>query len=88
MKDRERGVQSGDSLTVTVRGAAARDDRAVRSLLARAIRVVRLMLGAPDYERYLDHARRRGCGHVPLSRSEFEREALNDRYTRPGSRCC
>ena len=51
-------------------------------------RILRLVLGAPDYERYVAHVRdsHPGCG--PLSRAEFERERLEARYARPGSRCC
>jgi uncharacterized short protein YbdD (DUF466 family) len=51
-------------------------------------RALRLMLGAPDYERYLDHVRVAHPGCDPMSQSQFERERLEARYTRPGSRCC
>ncbi|HEX6574044.1 MAG TPA: YbdD/YjiX family protein [Gemmatimonadaceae bacterium] len=51
-------------------------------------RALRLMLGAPDYERYLEHVHAAHPGCTPMSQSEFWRERLDARYTRPGSRCC
>ena len=56
--------------------------------LRSALRVVRTIIGAPDYERYVQHMR----DHHPecdlLSRDEFMRQRLENRYSRPGSRCC
>lgn len=49
---------------------------------------LRALLGAPDYDRYLVHLRERHPGEAPLSRDEFVRRRLEDRYARPGSRCC
>ncbi|MFL5606410.1 MAG: CstA-like transporter-associated (seleno)protein [Gemmatimonadaceae bacterium] len=57
-------------------------------LLARVARVVRRVIGAPDYERYLAHVRRAHVDATPLTREQFAREALARRYDRPGSRCC
>ena len=54
----------------------------------RAACVLRRVIGAPDYERYLAHVTHRHPGAVPLSREEFSRDALARRYDRPGSRCC
>ena len=54
----------------------------------RAASVLRVVIGAPDYERYLAHVARRHPGTTPLSREEFARDALARRYDRPGSRCC
>ena len=54
----------------------------------RAARVLRTVLGAPDYERYLAHARRHHPERTPLTREAFVRERLEARYSRPGSRCC
>lgn len=58
--------------------------------VASALRVLRTVLGAPDYDRYVAHCRARGAGRdVPvLDRAAFERERLAARYDRPGSRCC
>ena len=58
------------------------------AFLARAGRVVRTIVGAPDYERYLRHVRERHPGTLPLPRDEFARRRLAERYERPGSRCC
>ena len=54
----------------------------------RAAWVLRRVIGAPDYERYLAHVARCHPGAIPLSREEFARDALARRYDRPGSRCC
>jgi uncharacterized short protein YbdD (DUF466 family) len=62
--------------------------RAVVDFVHRAAAVLRIVIGAPDYERYLTHVAQRHPGSVPLSRDEFARDALARRYDRPGSRCC
>ena len=62
--------------------------RVVRAALGRAARIVRFVAGAPDYERYVAHVRARHPDTVPLTRAEFERQRLADRYDRPGARCC
>lgn len=46
------------------------------------------MIGVPDYERYLAHVATQHPGETPLSRDEFAKRRLEDRYARPGSRCC
>jgi uncharacterized short protein YbdD (DUF466 family) len=56
--------------------------------LAGAAAALRRVLGAPDYERYLEHARRRHPEVTPLSKEAYLRDALARRYDRPGSRCC
>ena len=50
--------------------------------------VTRRVIGAPDYERYLAHMRQRHPGTEPMSREEFNRRRLEEKYSRPGSRCC
>ena len=62
--------------------------RRVADLLARAAWVVRRVIGAPDYDRYLAHLREAHRGATPLTREQFAREALARRYDQPGSRCC
>jgi uncharacterized short protein YbdD (DUF466 family) len=62
--------------------------RAVVDFVHRAAAVLRIVIGAPDYERYLAHVTERHPGSVALSRDEFARDALARRYDRPGSRCC
>jgi uncharacterized short protein YbdD (DUF466 family) len=56
--------------------------------LRRAGATLRRIVGAPDYEAYLEHVARRHPGAVPLSREAYARDALARRYDRPGSRCC
>ena len=56
--------------------------------VAELLRAVRQVLGAPDYERYLEHARRAHPGEEPLSEDEFCRRRMEDRYSRIGNRCC
>ena len=60
----------------------------LRSRLAHAGSLIRRIIGAPDYERYLAHVATRHAGTTPLSREAFARDALARRYDRPGSRCC
>ncbi len=54
----------------------------------RVARVVRTIIGAPDYERYLDHFRECHAGETPMSRDEFVRSRMEARYNQPGNRCC
>lgn len=64
---------------------------AFRPLLARLAdlgSLLRRIIGAPDYERYLAHVAARHPDTTPLSRDAFARDALARRYDRPGSRCC
>lgn len=56
--------------------------------LRHAIRILHRIIGAPDYEGYVAHATRCHPDRPPLSRDEFVRQRLEDRYSRPGSRCC
>ncbi|MEP6764213.1 MAG: YbdD/YjiX family protein [Gemmatimonadaceae bacterium] len=57
-------------------------------LIHRIAAVIRRIMGAPDYERYVAHM----TAHHPecevLNKDAFVRERMNDRYSRPGSRCC
>jgi uncharacterized short protein YbdD (DUF466 family) len=57
-------------------------------LLDRAVTVLRRIVGVPDYERYLAHMRDRHPQETPVSLREFERQCQEDRYNRPGTRCC
>lgn len=58
------------------------------ALVSQTIAVIRRIIGAPDYDRYLAHMRERHPADIPLSRADFERRCQEDRYNRPGSRCC
>jgi uncharacterized short protein YbdD (DUF466 family) len=52
------------------------------------LRALRFVIGAPDYERYLEHLRAHHPEKRPLTREEFVDQRMNDRYSRPGARCC
>jgi uncharacterized short protein YbdD (DUF466 family) len=60
----------------------------VRRRLQAIARVTRAIIGAPDYERYVAHNMPAHPGKCLLTRAEFEQSRLQDRYARPGSRCC
>lgn len=49
---------------------------------------MRAIIGVPNYERYLEHMRRRHPAETPLRLEEFERARLTDKYLRPGAKCC
>ena len=66
--------------TATTESLAAR--------LRAAARVLRTIVGAPDYEAYLAHMRATHPACTPLGPDEFARQRLESRYSRPGSRCC
>jgi uncharacterized short protein YbdD (DUF466 family) len=67
------------------RGAGA---GGIRAWLRRAASVVRTVVGAPDYERYVTHMRDHHPGCEPISLDEFMRQRLESRYSKPGARCC
>ena len=56
--------------------------------LQRVLRVIRSIIGAPDYESYVAHMESHHPGCAVMSRDEFMRQRLESRYSRPGSRCC
>jgi uncharacterized short protein YbdD (DUF466 family) len=62
------------------------------NVLARRLRVAagvtRVVLGVPDYERYLAHAQAAHPNEPPLTSEEFARERMTQRYSKLGSRCC
>ncbi|MEO7455373.1 MAG: YbdD/YjiX family protein [Gemmatimonadaceae bacterium] len=64
-----------------------RETEAAR-LVERIARVIRRVIGVPDYELYLRHARRCHPADAPMSPEAFAADALARRYERPGSRCC
>ncbi|HKG94759.1 MAG TPA: YbdD/YjiX family protein [Gemmatimonadaceae bacterium] len=63
---------------------ALRASRAMRTLA----RILRAVAGVPDYDCYVAHMRARHPGCALLSEDEFVRRRLDERYARPGSRCC
>ena len=77
----------GPGSALGARRSAANDGRR-ESVGGRVVRVIRTIIGAPDYERYVEHRERAHPGEEILSRDEFERERQAARYERPGARCC
>ena len=67
---------------------ATRVIRFTRLRLDRVAGVVRRIIGVPDYDRYVAHARRCHPDQPLMSRDEFMRQRMVERYSRPGSRCC
>jgi uncharacterized short protein YbdD (DUF466 family) len=61
---------------------------ALGSKVRRALRVLRTIIGAPDYERYVAHMRVQHPECDVVSRDEFMKQRLESRYSKPGSRCC
>ena len=62
--------------------------RDLPAALKRVGDIVRRLVGVPDYDRYVAHVRECHPGQPPMSRDEFERSRLEDKYSRPGQRCC
>jgi uncharacterized short protein YbdD (DUF466 family) len=62
--------------------------RPLRERVRRVLRVVRTMIGEPDYDRYVAHMRQHHPGCEMASRDEFMRQRMESRYSRPGTRCC
>jgi len=60
----------------------------VRDAVRRAGAIVRRIIGVPDYDTYVAHMSAHHPDAVPLTAKEFEITRMNDRYSRPGSRCC
>jgi len=56
--------------------------------LHRASALLHRIIGAPDYDAYLAHAAACHPDRPTMSRDEFVKERMEDRYSRPGTRCC
>lgn len=56
--------------------------------LRRALRILRTVIGEPDYDRYLAHMQSQHAGCAVVSRDEFMQQRLESRYSRAGARCC
>lgn len=56
--------------------------------LTRARQTLNRIIGAPDYDTYLAHAARHHPDAPPLTRDEFVKQRLEDKYSKPGTRCC
>jgi uncharacterized short protein YbdD (DUF466 family) len=60
----------------------------VRKLLATLAQALRVVVGAPRYDAYRAHVARHHPDVAPMTRAEFERARLHDRYSKPGAKCC
>jgi uncharacterized short protein YbdD (DUF466 family) len=69
-------------------GTSATGIAAVRERVQRVLDVVRTVIGAPDYNRYVEHMHAHHPECSVASRDEFMQQRLESRYSRPGSRCC
>jgi uncharacterized short protein YbdD (DUF466 family) len=67
---------------------AAIAEHSLRVRVTDIARVIRRIIGVPDYERYLEHTQKCHPEQAPLTREEFARDALTRRYSQPGNRCC
>jgi uncharacterized short protein YbdD (DUF466 family) len=57
-------------------------------ILGRLTQSLRLAIGIPDYDTYVQHRRSCHPDETVMSREEFFRERLAARYRRGSSRCC
>jgi uncharacterized short protein YbdD (DUF466 family) len=62
--------------------------KSASALIAGVARVLRAMIGVPDYERYVEHCRAHHPGSAPMTRDQFAADLIERKYSRPGSRCC
>lgn len=62
--------------------------RTTRQRVETAAAVLRRIMGVPDYDRYVAHVRAHHPGVEPMCRKDFEQQRVQDRYSRPGARCC
>jgi uncharacterized short protein YbdD (DUF466 family) len=60
----------------------------VRSFAERAMAVVRTIVGIPNYERYVQHLSEHHPETEPVSPEAFLQKCWEDKYSRPGHRCC
>ena len=58
------------------------------ALAARTTGVVRRIVGVPDYDAYVSHLRKHHAGDEPMARDVFIQKCWEDKYSRPGHRCC
>ena len=58
------------------------------TLLTRVAAVIRRIIGAPDYEQYLVHAKACHPGQQPMSQDAYAKDCEARRYNQPGNRCC
>ena len=54
----------------------------------RVLAVIRRIVGVPDYDAYVEHLHAHHPGAEPLNRNDFLKKCWEDKYTKPGNRCC
>jgi uncharacterized short protein YbdD (DUF466 family) len=54
----------------------------------RVAKVVRTIIGVPDYDRYVAHVKECHPDRAPMTRDEFAKSRMEARYNQPGNRCC
>jgi uncharacterized short protein YbdD (DUF466 family) len=59
-----------------------------RALARRVLRALRQVVGAPDYEVYLEHHARHHAGSEPLDRRAYYSEFVSRRFGPGPTRCC
>jgi len=74
--------------SASARSAAAGEGLPFRERVRRALRIVRTMIGEPDYDRYVAHMREHHPGCEIASRDDFMQQRMESRYSKPGARCC
>jgi len=83
-----RGIRHGAAPSGPVAAASTSRWGRLRTALHRALRIVREIVGAPDYERYLEHHARCHPGRAPLDPRAFYAEFTAWRFGGGRSRCC
>jgi uncharacterized short protein YbdD (DUF466 family) len=59
-----------------------------RERIERAANVIRRIIGVPDYDRYIEHCSAHHPDAKPMTREEFMRHRVTQKYSTPGGRCC
>lgn len=81
-------MRRGTDVRSGAAGRLARHAAVARTFARRLLRVVRQVVGAPDYERYLEHHARCHPGEAPLDRRGFYAEFVTRRFGPGPTRCC
>jgi uncharacterized short protein YbdD (DUF466 family) len=59
-----------------------------RTFVEQFLTVVRRIVGVPDYETYVRHVRSHHPGTEPMAQDAFLTKCWEEKYSRPGHRCC
>jgi uncharacterized short protein YbdD (DUF466 family) len=60
----------------------------LRERLQTVSETVNAILGVPDYERYVrDYEASHPGEKAPMTRAEFEKDRLHERFIKPGNKC-